>query len=158
MRRGRQLFEARVDLAAGKVLSFNEVAGAQSSILLTEWALAQEIVKGDDGWKKAMRKRGYRRIDPDQFNCLPLAAGYFAEAALEGRRLLRVQCMDLEGTQKNVYQRPIEGLTMVVDLHENSVVEIVDEGVVPVPPAVVCFAAALAGLAGLRRLRGIRKR
>ncbi len=133
LRKGESLFEARVDLTAGEVVSFAEVGDVQSSILLSEWALAQEVVKADDGWRAAMRKRGYRRIDEDQFMCLPLAAGYFAEPELEGRRLLRVQCMDLEGTRKHVFQRPIEGLTAVVDLHDRSVIKLVDEGVVPVP-------------------------
>jgi primary-amine oxidase len=44
-----------------------------------------------------------------------------------------VQCFDKQGSTTNLYGRPIEGLTAVVDLNEGRVVRLVDEGVVPVP-------------------------
>jgi len=133
LRKGQQLFDARVDLDARSVLSLEEVKDAQSSILLSEFTRAQNIVVADPGWQDAMRKRGYASIDADQFMCLPFTAGYFAEAELENRRILRVQCFDLLGTRKHLFQRPIEGLTAVVDVHEQSVLKLVDEGAVTVP-------------------------
>jgi primary-amine oxidase len=133
LRRGDRVLEAHVDLAAGRVLDVAEIEGVQSGILLGEAELVQEIVTADAGWRAAMAKRGYRRIADDRILCAPLSAGYFAEPELEGRRILRVQCSDLEGTRKHVYQRPIEGLTAVVDVTERRVVKLVDEGVVPVP-------------------------
>lgn len=133
LRKGKGLFEGRVDLQAGKVLSIDEVIDAQSSILYSEFLGAEKIVEADPGWREAMRKRGYEQIDEDRFMCAPLAAGYFAEPAFEGRRIMRTQCFDLQGTNKNYFQRPIEGLTAVLDLHEKVVLHIVDDGPVPVP-------------------------
>ena len=133
LRDGTDLFEARVDLTAGEVLDFAAIDDAQSGILLNEWSLAQEIVKADRGFQAALAKRGYTPFDPDRFNCLPLSPGYFAEAEFEGKRILRVQCLDLEGTRHHVYQRPIEGLTAVVDLIASEVLKIVDDGVIPTP-------------------------
>jgi primary-amine oxidase len=135
LRKAEQLFDARVDLDARAVIAMEEVRDAQSSILLSEFTLAQEVVVNDGDWRDAMRKRGYAEIDSGRFMCLPFAAGYFAEAELEGRRLVRVQCMDLEGTQKHLFQRPIEGLTAIVDLNEKAIVKLIDDGVVPVPEA-----------------------
>ncbi len=133
LRESADLFEARVDLNAGEVLDFEAIDDAQSGILLSEWTLAQEIVKSDPDFQAALAKRGYTPFDPDQFNCLPLSPGYFAEEEFEGKRILRVQCLDLEGTRHHVYQRPIEGLTAVVDLLANEVLQIVDEDVIPTP-------------------------
>jgi len=133
LRKGARLFEAGVDLTARQVQSFEEVKDAQSSVLLSEWAVGQEVVKADAGWRAAMARRGYETIDEDRFNCLPQTAGYFAEPELEGLRLLRVQCFDLEGTKKHLFQRPIDSLTMVVDVNARKVIELVDEGVKPVP-------------------------
>lgn len=131
--RGAELFRARVDLKAQRVETLQQVKDQQAGILTSEWIAAQTIVKADKGWRAAMRKRGYRRIDPDRFHCLPLAAGYFAEPEFEGKRVMRVQCMDLEGTTNHLFQRPIEGLTAVIDLQAGKVLKLVDEGVVPVP-------------------------
>jgi primary-amine oxidase len=133
VRKGPRMYEARVDLAGRRVLSYDEVAGRQSSILFSEWMAAQEITKSDPGWQAAMRKRGYDRIDPKRFECMPLSAGYFAIPELQGKRILRVQCLDLEGAKKQIYQRPIENLTAVVDVNAGRVIQLIDDGPVPVP-------------------------
>jgi len=133
LRKDDRLFEARVDLSAGAPLSVEEVDDVQSSILYSEFVAVEEIVEADPGWREAMRKRGYETIDADRFMCLPFAAGYFAEPEYEGRRIVRAQCFDLEGTKKNLFQRPVSGLTLVVDLNEKTVLRLVDEGPVPVP-------------------------
>ena len=135
LRRGNRIFEARVDLRAGEPLAVEEVQDVQSSILYSEFASVEEVVENHAGWREAMRKRGYQQIDPEQFMCLPFAAGYFAEPEFEGRRIVRAQCFDLKDTEKNLFQRPIGGLTLVVDLNERSVLELVDDGPVPTPAA-----------------------
>jgi primary-amine oxidase len=135
LRKGSRVFEARVDLNAGKPLSVDEVEDVQSSILYSEFAAVEEIVESHPGWREAMRKRGYQKIDPERFMCLPFAAGYFAEPEFEGKRIVRAQCFDLTDTKKNLFQRPIGGLTLVVDLNEKTVLKLVDEGAVPVPGA-----------------------
>jgi primary-amine oxidase len=135
LREGPRLFEAEVDLVEGAVASFEEIEGQQSSILLGEWVAAGEVTVADPGWQAAMRARGYD--DPTaegRFFCAPLSAGYFAIPELEGRRLLRVQCFDQEGQSSHAYARPIENLTVVVDTNAGEVVELIDDGVVPVPP------------------------
>ncbi|MGF1475792.1 MAG: primary-amine oxidase [Geminicoccaceae bacterium] len=133
VREGPKMFEATVDLVEKSVLDFTEVEGKQSSILFSEWVAGGEITQSDPGWQEAMKARGYDEIDPERFLCLPFSAGYFAEPELEGKRLLRVQCFDQEGTTTSVYTRPIENLTAIVDLNAGEVVRLIDEGPVPVP-------------------------
>ncbi len=135
LRDGEELKEVTLDLAADEVVEVEIIEGVQSGVLLTEWQLAQEITKADKGWQAAMAKRGYRNIKPEHFNCLPLSAGYFDEPEFEGKRLLRVQCMDVTDARSNVYHRPVENLTAVVDLHARKVIKVVDEGVIPTPPS-----------------------
>lgn len=134
VKQGPRTFEAVIDLDAKAVASFVEVEGVQAGILFEEWEAAQAVTVGDPGWQAAMAKRGYAAEGvAERVHCLPLSPGYFALPDLEGRRLLNVQCLDKGGSTTNVYGRPVEGLTAVVDLNERRVVQLVDEGVVPVP-------------------------
>ena len=132
VRRRRTVYEAVVDLSARKLERWEAVPNVQNAILAEEWKEAQQITRADSGWRSAMRKRGY--IDFDHFFCAPLSAGYFADPAEEGRRLLRVTCFDTAGSRSNLWARPIEGLYAVVDLDEKKVFRLVDTGAVPVSP------------------------
>ena len=45
-------------------------------------------------------------------------------------------CFDKTGAVNNVYGRPIEGLLAIVDVRKGAVIDVIDEGVVPIPTAV----------------------
>jgi len=127
-RRDRVVHQGVVDLADRTVESWRAVPGVQSGLLAEEWDAARRITLTDSGWRAAMRKRGYHSLD--QIFCSPLSAGP-GEA---DRRLLRVACFDDSGAVTS-WSRPIEGLIAVVDLDAGKVVEVIDSGAVPVPPA-----------------------
>jgi primary-amine oxidase len=129
-RRDRTVYEGVVDLAARAVTRWRAVRGVQTSILAEEVELARRATIADPGWQTAMRKRGYDSFD--KLYCAPLPAGYPADPAEEGRRLLKVVCFDTAGGRSNVWGRPIEGLCAVVDLDEGKVIRLVDSGTVPV--------------------------
>ena len=129
------MFEARVDIGARQVTSYKEITGRQSSILFSEWEAAQTITMADPKWQAAIKKRGFDKIEAQRFLCLPLSSGYFRMAEFKGKRLLRVQCFDTEGTKMHVYQRPIENLTAIVDLVDRKVIKLIDDGAVPIPKA-----------------------
>lgn len=75
-----------------------------------------------------------RGVDLGDVACLPISSGWYG-AAEEGRRLVKVQCYSMEGTA-NFYMRPIEGLTVLVDLDSKRVIDIVDKGSgIPIPKA-----------------------
>ncbi|CAL9169808.1 unnamed protein product, partial [Musa hybrid cultivar] len=63
--------------------------------------------------------------------CTPLSVGWFGEAE-QGRRRVKIACY-LTGDTVNFYARPLEGVTVVVDLDALAIVEYEDRVVVPVP-------------------------
>jgi primary-amine oxidase len=113
------------------------VRHVQSAILNEEIENARQITIADSGWRAAMRKRGF--VSFDQVFCAPLSAGYSADPAEAGRRLVRVVCFAGPASGANVWARPIEGLHTVVDLDAKRVIRLIDNGAPPVagkPPGV----------------------
>ena len=131
---GNRLFEAAVNLTTGKVDSVTEVKDRQSSILFEEFLGASEVVKKDPRWRAAMARRGITSFD--NIICAPLTVGPVIDDKYRGLRLLKVPCFDKTGAVNNVYGRPIEGLLAIVDVRKGAVVDVVDEGVVPIPTAI----------------------
>ncbi|GMQ05084.1 hypothetical protein CsSME_00050250 [Camellia sinensis var. sinensis] len=75
-----------------------------------------------------------RGIDLTDLACLPIATGWFGKSE-ENRRLIKVQCFSMKGTA-NFYMRPIEGLTVLLDMDTKEVIQISDEGRnIPIPKA-----------------------
>ncbi|PRQ18051.1 putative primary-amine oxidase [Rosa chinensis] len=76
-----------------------------------------------------------RGVDLADLACLPISSGWFDEYEENRRRLIKVQCFSTKDTV-NFYMRPIEGLTVLVDLDAEQVVEISDKGGnIPIPKA-----------------------
>lgn len=77
-----------------------------------------------------------RGVDVADLACLPVSSGWFGKDPEEKRRrLIKVQCFTTKDTV-NFYMRPIEGLTVLVDMDEKKVVEISDKGKhIPIPKA-----------------------
>ncbi|ONI06748.1 hypothetical protein PRUPE_5G078900 [Prunus persica] len=75
-----------------------------------------------------------RGVDLTDLACLPLSTGWYGKVE-EKRRLIKVQCYSTKDTV-NFYMRPIEGLTVLVDLDTKQVLEISDKGgSIPIPKA-----------------------
>lgn len=128
--RGRnQTFEAVLDLAERKVVSWKEVPGVQPPMLLEDYELVQQIVRSDPGWQAAMRKRGITDFNRVQID--PWSAGYFGLPEEKGIRVFR-GVAHFKGDAVNAYARPIEGVVAYVDLNAKKVFKLVDTGVVPV--------------------------
>ena len=131
VKNGGDTFETVIDIDSATVESWRRVDGVQPSILLTEdWQKAQAYVRSNPEWQAAIRKRG---VDPGAVVCIPNTVGFFGDDH-GGRRLVKVMSYDSGGIE-NFWGRPIEGLIVVVDLDERAVVEIIDQGVRPVPNA-----------------------
>ncbi|KAF6152597.1 hypothetical protein GIB67_013044 [Kingdonia uniflora] len=65
-----------------------------------------------------------RGIDLVDLACLPISTGWFGKKE-EKRRLIKIQCYSMQDTA-NFYMRPIEGLTVLLDMDTKEVVEISD--------------------------------
>ncbi|GER28005.1 amine oxidase [Striga asiatica] len=75
-----------------------------------------------------------RGVDLGDLACLPISSGWFGKTE-EKRRLIKVQCYTMKDTA-NFYMRPIEGLTVLVDMDTKQVVQITDKGKnIPIPAA-----------------------
>ncbi|KAM7258460.1 hypothetical protein ACFE04_014201 [Oxalis oulophora] len=75
-----------------------------------------------------------RGVELKDLACLPLSLGWYGKRE-ENRRLINVQCFTMKDTI-NFYMRPIEGLTVLLDIDTKEVLEIVDKGKhIPIPAA-----------------------
>ena len=123
-------FESVVDVTASRLVSWREVKGVQPAVLDAEYDVFARVVKADPRWQAAMKKRGLTDFDALQID--NWAVGQVAPA-LQKRRLLRAVTY-FKGDQTNFYGRPVEGVIALVDMNEEKVVELVDNGVRPLPP------------------------
>ncbi|KAI0488172.1 hypothetical protein KFK09_027999 [Dendrobium nobile] len=125
-----QAHSLSIDLSTGTVSSLpNPVSGFPTMTIedMTSSALAP---LSDPAFNRSVIARGVRTSD---LACLPVSSGWFGREIENKRRLIKVQCYSIEGTA-NFYMRPIEGLTVLVDMDTKEVVEITDEGGnIPIP-------------------------
>jgi primary-amine oxidase len=141
--RAGRLFEARLDLTAGRLTDWREVLNHQAALTIEEIISAGDIPRTDATWRAAMAKRGI--TDFKTIACFPLTVGPAMDPALAGRRLLNVPCVDTAGAANNLWGKPIEGLFATVDVGAGTVVSVTDLGVVPEAPSMPSHAYADSG-------------
>ena len=140
-------FEALVDLNAGSLVSYARVTG-EPAVLLEEVTGATDIAIADPRMIAGLAKR---KLKPDQVYCLPLTAGAFGSPDEAGKRLMKVPCY-VKPAGSNYFAKPIEGLFATIDLKSKTVIDVTDQGVVPVPEKNWGYAASeIASYAGTRR-------
>jgi primary-amine oxidase len=130
IKQGRRTFEAIVDVAGRKLVSWKEIKGVEPVLIEDESEGVDDKVKADPLVLTALRKRGI--VDLETVGCEGSSPGYFATAEEQGRRLQRVICTVARGSS-NHGGHPIEGLIVVWDSEEQKVIRVIDTGVVPVP-------------------------
>ncbi|HEY7445218.1 MAG TPA: primary-amine oxidase [Vicinamibacterales bacterium] len=142
VRQGPESYEAIVDVASRRLLSWTRLRDIQPNWLQEEYrAMTTEVMK-NPMFIEAMKRRGV--TDFTFLNCTTLPPGYFATDEQRGKRIAHVQCSDSRGV-RNTWPRGISGLTAVVDLNAKEVLRVVDEGNVPVPPTTADYDPASIG-------------
>ncbi len=142
VRQGKDAFEATIDLGSRQVLSWQKLEGAHANWLTEEFGGAvAEAMKHPD-FVAGLAKRGIE--DLTFVDCVAIPPGYFGTKAEKGRRLGHVRCVDPRGV-RNTWARQIEGLTAVVDLDTQEVLEVVDEGAPPLHSITADFDATSLG-------------
>jgi primary-amine oxidase len=127
IKQGRRTFEAVVDLRAGKLASWTEMAGAQVPWLEEEYqSEALDRVMEDPRFQRAMKKRGVDR--PEFLECAVNPHANLGEAEYQGRRVGVVTC-NRRTDVRNAAPRAIEGLYILVDVNTGDVLEFNDETV-----------------------------
>ena len=130
-RKNSKLLEVVIDLRTQKIKSKKIIAGAQPSVMLSEFDAAPPIVKADPRFKEAMNRRGIKNLDDVQVDIW--AYGSPDSEHSQKARLLRAITY-FKGKGKNFYARPIDGLTFIVNMDEKKVEKVIDSEVYPVPP------------------------
>ncbi|HEY7948379.1 MAG TPA: primary-amine oxidase [Acidimicrobiales bacterium] len=126
------VIEIVVSVTTGDVRSFVEVEGMRPGLLFEESLMAVVALKDHPEWQAAMRRRGIEDLDSVQID--PWPAGSFDVVHEVDRRICRCLSYLRETPEDNGYARPIEGVIGFVDMARGEVLEIVDTGVVPIPP------------------------
>lgn len=131
-RERRSLHDGVVSLDEGTVVSWNERHGLQGPLLPDEYERVAVLVRQDDVWQRAVRKRGVEDLDHVRIDAWMI--GNFGIPSQEGRRLCAALAYLREQVPDLPYARPIEGVVAYVDLEEMRVVEVLDPPPVPIPP------------------------
>jgi primary-amine oxidase len=122
-------FEARVDLAAHKLVSWREVKDVQAPFLSSEIFESGEMIKKDPRVVEALKKRGFTDLNFVQCTALPLS--YAAVAEQDTQRIGFGSCSQQHGSYHS-WGRSIEGLTLQIDMVAKKILKVVDTEVVPV--------------------------
>lgn len=131
-------YESVVDLRAAEVVFWRvldtEVTG-QAPIMVEEFDLCVKIVQEDPAWRAAVKRRGLTDEDIANVQIDPWSFGYFGdEERYRGRRLMRGVAFYRDVVTDNGYAHPIEGLVAIIDLNEEKVIDLLDDGRnVPIP-------------------------
>ena len=126
------VIEIVVSVTTGQLRSLTEVPGMRPGLLFEESLRAIVALKEHPQWQQAMRRRGIEDLESVQID--PWPAGSFDLAHEKDRRICRCLCYVRESPDDNGYARPVEGVIGFVDMARGEVLEILDTGVVPLPP------------------------
>nr|ACN40397.1 unknown [Picea sitchensis] len=123
-------YQIIVDLALSQIVE-NQISHENGYPAMTMEDMTSAI-KAPLKSKKFVEIIGKRGVNVSDLACLPISLGWFGPGE-EGRRLIKVQCYSSAGTA-NFYMRPIEGLTVLVDMDSKEVLKITDKGKdIPLP-------------------------
>ncbi len=121
----------KVSLEEGTLLSQNHLPDAAPMIAPVEFMEVENAVKADPRFVAACKRRGI--TDMSLVNVDPWSAGNFGDPAEKGRRVSHVFCWVRNHEIDHPYAHPIDGLNATVDIDTGEVLELRDEGDIPVP-------------------------
>jgi len=135
LRQGKT-FEARVDLAARKLISLQEMNEVQAPFLASEIFGADEVIKKDPRVVEALKKRGLTDLNTVRCAALPLA--YAAVPEQDTQRIGFGGCSQQHGYYHS-WGRSIDGLTLQMDMVTKKVLKVIDTEIVPVADGAVNY-------------------
>jgi primary-amine oxidase len=129
-------FEARVDLAARRLISLQERKDVQAPFLASEIFGADEVIKKDPRVVEALKKRGLTDLNTVRCTALPLA--YAAIPEQDTQRIGFGGCSQQHGFYHG-WGRSIDGLTLQMDMVTKKVLKVIDTEIVPVANGAVNY-------------------
>jgi primary-amine oxidase len=124
--------EAIVSVTRREVDSWKIVHDVRPPLQIEESIHVLAALHEHPEWNAALDRRGI--VDRSLVQIDPWPAGTFGLAHEQGRRITRCLAYLRESADDNGYARPLEGLVAFVDMGRGEVLEVVDYGVVPIPP------------------------
>jgi primary-amine oxidase len=124
--------EVVVSLASGRIVEWTPRQGMRPALLFDDSYRAILALRDNPEWQEAMRRRGINDFERVQID--PWPTGNFGNPLEEGRRIARCLSYYRQQPSDNGYARPVEGVLATVDAARGEVLEVVDFGVVPLPP------------------------
>jgi primary-amine oxidase len=134
-------YEVVVDILGRRIASIDERAG-EPAITYSEIE-ATKVVLSNAAFLEGLKKRGV--TDMTKVFCAPFSAGYYGDAAQDGKRLVKVGCFDTRRSTTNLFAWPIERLYALLDLRKGEVLSVTDYGVVPIAEGDFNYTEAAAG-------------
>jgi primary-amine oxidase len=126
------VIEAVVSVTELRIDRWQEISDMRPALLIEEAIGVIGALRADDRWRAAMARRGIEDMDKVQID--PWPAGSFSLDHEVGRRITRCLAYYRDTPDANGYARPIEGVVGFVDMGRAEVLEVIDTGVVPLPP------------------------
>ncbi len=124
--------EVTVSVTRGVIDRWETVRDVRPPLQMEESILVLAALHEHPDWNAALERRGI--VDTSLVQIDPWPAGTFGLGHEEGRRITRCLAYLRESKDDNGYARPLEGLLAFVDMGRGEVLEVVDDGVVPIPP------------------------
>jgi len=121
-------YEALVDIAARKLISWNEIAGRQYMTSRAESDAADALAMKDPRVLAAFAKRGIK--DLTHVGCSPANHGYFDLPEERGHRVVHLGCGD-DHNRYSGYGESFEGLVVIADLTDGKILRVIDTGPQP---------------------------
>ncbi|KAG7998233.1 hypothetical protein I3843_01G248500 [Carya illinoinensis] len=110
-KKGDPLLPRKASVVARVVVRETGLHSGYPTMTMEDMTLSTFAPLANADFNRTIVQRG---IDLADLACLPISTGWYGTSE-ENRRLIKVQCYSMEGTA-NFYMRPIEGLTVLVDL------------------------------------------
>ncbi|KAH7661776.1 Copper amine oxidase protein [Dioscorea alata] len=130
-RSDHQTHELHVDISTKSIISNTVYTGFSFPLLnFEEQTAASNLPFNYTPFMNSIKKRG---LKSSEVVCTTFSVGWFGEVK-KSKRLLKILCF-ATGDTVNLYVRPLEGITIVVDLDLMEIVDYTDRFVVPVPVA-----------------------
>ena len=124
--------EVVVALATGEIVEWTAHPGMRPALLFDDSYRAILALRDHPQWQEAMRLRGITDFEKVQID--PWPTGNFGNPLEDDRRIARCLSYYREEPSDNGYARPVEGVLATVDAARGEVLEVLDFGVVPLPP------------------------
>ncbi|MFT4263331.1 MAG: primary-amine oxidase [Nocardioides sp.] len=123
--------DARVNLTAGTIDTIPvDPAHGQLPILIEEFSAIDPIVRASEDWVAALDRRG---LSAEEVVTAPLSPGHYDNPGEEGKRIIRVFAFQFTDPTDHPWAHPVDGLCAYVDVIAQSVIEVIDNELLPVP-------------------------